>query len=292
MSSHSGLASDGARRVRAIPVEDLDADLLLDGRLVHEVVDQDPGALARRVVVAERGRQVHVRALVARREEALADLPLEAARTDGVLLGRVDQHEVVHHRAVVEVRRRARGVVRVAVVDQVRDDVGDVAVLAGDGRGEVDRVVDRAVRVDREGAVAALDQRPGTAGARRRIVAPRIRERRIRDDLIRARGGSSERAQREHDRAQQQCKQPLPVPHVNAPRVVRHEFQATLAEIGASRFQPGVRDRGRQRPGQWRATKPPPERSTGCQRDPRLPARPLVSNRTPPTIMNTWPGFA
>ena len=45
-------------------------------------------------------------------------------------------------------------------------------------------------------------------------------------------------------------------------------------------------------PGQWRASNPRAERRAACQREPRRPARPLVSNRSPPTSMYTWPGLA
>ena len=82
---HGGLGWDGESRPRHRPVlvDDLDAEVLRDRGLVDEVVDQ-PEVRVGPVVVAVRRRQVHLAALVAGGEEALAQLTLEAARAHGV----------------------------------------------------------------------------------------------------------------------------------------------------------------------------------------------------------------
>ena len=86
---------------------------------------------------------MQVRALVAGSEEALAETALDAARADHVGLVPVDQDEVVEHDVLREVHGRASG-----RVNEVGDHVRDVAVVAGDERVRIDRVVYFAVRGD------------------------------------------------------------------------------------------------------------------------------------------------
>ena len=66
--------------------------------------------------------------------------------------------------------------------------------------------------------------------------------------------------------------------------------RAHSCAVGAKRRPPqGEGDRP-QSPGGWRTVKPPVEREGGCQRVPAEPC-PLVSKRSPATVMKTWPGF-
>ena len=208
------------QRRRALPpclavlVDDLDAEVLGDVLLVHEVRDQRE-VRGGPVEVAVRRRQMHLAALVAGREEALAELPLEAGRTDRVGLRRIEQHEVVHHRVVVQVRDGAGGLVGVAVVHEAGHHVGDPAVLARSLGVELDLVVDLAVRGHGDRPVAMpLDD--VTRPLRHR--AARIRERGQHDIGVGGRGArESEDAHGEDQHAEQNSRKTQSLPHVTPP---------------------------------------------------------------------------
>jgi hypothetical protein len=226
-----GLAGPGVGVV-PILVDDLDAQVLGDRSLVDEVVDQDE-VRGRPVVVTVWRGKVHLAALVAGREESLTQVCLEPARADRVGLRRVQQHEVVHHRVVVEVRHRAVGVVGVALVDEAGNHVGDPAVLARRCGVELDQVVHLAVGSHGEGPIAgALDHVAGTGRHR----TARVGERRQRGHRVR-RGsrGHAEQAHGKHQDAQQNSRNPQSLPHTKAPLEPHNAFSsAILAQMSGA----------------------------------------------------------